>query len=57
VYVKGAPEKIVPMCTETLNQQVNPIKFGTDTQQTVIEQVVSMDMATSGLKPLTYAFK
>ena len=31
VYVKGAPEKVVPMCTETLNQQVNPIKFGTDT--------------------------
>lgn len=27
VYVKGAPEEVIPLCTETLNQDVNPVPF------------------------------
>ena len=36
VYVKGAPEEVVPLCEETLNQQVHPVKFSTEDRLTVL---------------------
>ena len=30
VYIKGAPEEVVPLCTETLNQDVNPVPFSSE---------------------------
>ena len=57
VYIKGAPEEVVPLCTETLNQDVNPVTFSKEDQLTVLQQVASVDMGMTGLKPLTYAFK
>lgn len=43
--MKGAPEEVVPRCTETLNQDVNPVTFTEEDQQTVLQQVASNDMA------------
>ena len=57
VYVKGAPEAVVPLCTETLDPNVQPITFTPEDQTTVLQQVASIDMGMTGLKPLTYAFK
>jgi len=57
VYVKGAPEEVVPLCKETLNADVEPVTFSKEDELSVLQQVVSTEMAQVGLKPLTYAFK
>lgn len=57
VYVKGAPEYVIPICTQTLDYQVQPIEFTENHYAAILGHVVSNEMASSGLKVLSYAFK
>lgn len=57
VYVKGAPEYVIPICTQTLDYQVQPIEFTENHYGSILGHVVSNEMAASGLKVLSYAFK
>lgn len=57
VYVKGAPEYVIPICTQSLDYQVQPIEFTENHYASILGHVVSNEMASSGLKTLSYAFK
>ena len=57
VYVKGAPEYVIPICTQTLDYSVQPIEFSENHYATILGHVVSNEMASSGLKVLSYAFR
>lgn len=56
VYVKGAPEEIISVCTQTLDAQVNPREFTARDQQGVLN-IVESQIAAHGYKPLSYGFK
>jgi len=53
VVVKGASEIVVERCTKTLNEEY----FDENTQQGILKDHISDDMAHKGLKVLTYAYK
>jgi Ca2+-transporting ATPase len=55
--VKGAPEYVIGLCTQTLSNDVTPIAFQENEQLNVLEHIVSRNMAQEGLKCLSYAFK
>lgn len=58
IYVKGAPEYVVPLCTETFDQHMQQKKdFDQSDLEKVLLDVVSGQMARDGLKPLSYAYK
>jgi len=57
IYVKGAPEAVIPACSQTLNHQVKPKAFTHEEQQGILENVVKHEMAEQGLKVLSFAFK
>lgn len=57
IYVKGAPEVVIPACSQTLNHQVKPKPFTNEDQQAILENVVNHEMAEQGLKVLSFAFK
>ena len=57
IYVKGAPEYVIALCTQSLNNQVKPVPFGENDQLNILQHVVSQSMAAHGMKTLTYAFK
>jgi magnesium-transporting ATPase (P-type) len=57
IYVKGAPEYVIPACSQTLNSQVKPKPFNTEDHTVLLDEVVGQQMAESGLKVISYAFK
>lgn len=59
VYVKGAPEYVIGLCSQTLtsNAQKKEGGLSENDQYALLQDVVSNQMAQSGLKVLTYAFK
>jgi Ca2+ transporting ATPase len=57
IYVKGAPEVVLPACSQTLNHQVKPKPFTQEHQQTILRRVVGSEMAERGEKVLSFAFK
>ena len=57
VYVKGAPEFVLPLCNQTLSNQVQPTEFSQDEANEILNVVVSSEMAKNSLKVLSYAFK
>jgi len=62
VYVKGAPEEVIPLCDRTLDVNIQTKKFTQDDKDALlIEHDMSSQnintMASEGLKVLTYAFK
>ena len=57
IYVKGAPEYVIPLCNQTLSSQVQPTEFNENDQMTILTQIVSNDMAQNRLKVLSFAFK
>lgn len=58
IYVKGAPETVVPLCTETFDQHMQQKKdFDSSDLEKVLIDVVSGQMAREGLKTLSYAYK
>jgi magnesium-transporting ATPase (P-type) len=57
IYVKGAPEYVIGLCSLTLSQQVKPVPFQESEHLNVMQHIVSSSMAVDGLKCLSYAFK
>ena len=51
IYVKGAPEVVLPACSQTLNHQVKPKPFTQEHQQTIwfVEAPVGLQ-GTHGLE-------
>jgi Ca2+ transporting ATPase len=57
IYVKGAPEEVIPLCTHTFELDGKEIDFEKDTKQYLLDGVISGDMARNGFKTLSYAYK
>jgi magnesium-transporting ATPase (P-type) len=58
VYVKGAPEYIVDLCTHTLNHDLSKHReLDHEEKELMLTNIISLQMAQEGLKVLTYAFK
>jgi magnesium-transporting ATPase (P-type) len=57
VYVKGAPEYIIDLCSFRITSNSDPKPFDYDSKAQVLQECVSESMAKQGLKVLTYAFK
>lgn len=57
VVVKGAPEQLVELCSNRMSENGEEIEFGDEDKDTVLNLIIKDGMATSGLKPLTYATK
>ena len=59
VYIKGAPEVIVPRCAATFSTEksMEAVQFQEEQMKYVRDDIVSEQMAEIGLKPITYAFK
>lgn len=57
VYIKGAPEYVVPMCTQTMGKNIKPKNIDSKDHSNILNRIVSGEMASQGLKVLTYAFK
>jgi magnesium-transporting ATPase (P-type) len=58
IYVKGAPEYILEqLCSMTLSHDMNHKEFPEEERLSILENVVSAQMAQEGLKVLSYAFK
>jgi len=56
IYVKGAPEMVIPMCNSTLNENILSEPFGQEEQERTL-RLVADEIAAAGHKPITYAFK
>lgn len=65
IYVKGAPEEVLKLCTQTLDQNAQPIQFLNDAKEGQLMQKQDgnpdekniWSMAADGLKVISYAFK
>lgn len=57
VYVKGAPELVMPLCNQTLDHNGNRKEFEDSDQGNILNHIVSNDMADQGLKVLSFAYK
>lgn len=57
IYVKGAPEFTLPFCTRTLDKENLPIELDGSKKQQLLEDVISSEMASNGLKVISLAFK
>jgi len=57
IYIKGAPEFVLPICSQTLDVNVQPKELTENDTATILNHIVSLEMAQGGLKVLSYAFK
>ena len=57
IYVKGAPEWVIPLCTQTFDAQMNSKEFNETEQNNILQHIVSQEMAMQGLKVISYAYK
>lgn len=57
IYVKGAPEYIMMLCSDTYDYQANQKELDDDEKFRILSDVVTDQMAAKGLKVLSYAFK
>jgi len=57
VYIKGAPEYVIPFCNKTLDYTAEVKDFDDNDVASILNEVVRNEMACQGLKPLSYAFK
>jgi len=57
LYVKGAPEMLIPLCDRTLNQQNEEIGGFADMHSFMLNSIVAGEMARNGFKTLSYAYK
>lgn len=56
VYVKGAPEEILPLCAQTLDTNIQPKNLSQKDQRAILG-IINNEMAAKRQKPLSYAFK
>lgn len=57
VYVKGAPEYIFQLSTETLDDHFQKMDFPEHKKDDILDNAISYYMAATGLKVISYAFK
>lgn len=58
VYIKGAPEEIIKLCSKVKDQSGGEEDLGYDwAQNNILEKVVANEMACLGLKVLSFAYK
>jgi len=57
VYVKGAPEYVLPLCNSTLSMSLQMDAFSQDDQYRILEDIIARQMAGNGHKPISFAFK
>lgn len=57
VYVKGAPEYLIPICEQTLDGDINKKPLSDGDREVILNDVVSNQMAKHGFKVLSYAFR
>lgn len=57
VYVKGAPEYVIPLCSQTFDQQMQTKDFPENDQLSLLKHCISQEMASTGLKVISYGFK
>jgi len=57
IYVKGAPEYVINLCTDTYDYSANQKELDDDEKYRILSDVVTDQMAATGLKVLSYAFK
>ena len=56
IYVKGAPEELIPLCTQTLDPNVQTVEFSEHDRQNVLG-IIENKIAKKGYKPLSYAVR
>jgi Ca2+ transporting ATPase len=56
IYVKGAPEEVIPLCNATVDNEILSVEFGREDQERVLEHI-NNEICGYGHKPITYAFK
>lgn len=57
VVVKGAPEEIIPRCTQELDRDNETRQFSEDDHANLLEGVISNKIAKQGMKPLSIAYR
>lgn len=59
VVVKGAPERVIPMCVSQLDGSNDSADFegSGDQGQELLDNIVSAEMAQQGLKPIVIAYR
>lgn len=57
IYVKGAPEFVIPFSTQTFDSQNEAVEFGDELKENLLEDAISTQMAAHGLKVISYAYK
>ena len=57
IYVKGAPEYIVNLCSDTYDFQANQKELDDDEKYRILSDIVTDQMAARGLKTLSFAYK
>lgn len=57
VYVKGAPELIIPLCVDTLNEQGDLQELNDGEKEYIIFDQISNQMACNELKTISFAYK
>jgi len=57
VYVKGAPEYIFQLSTETLDDHYQKTEFPEHKKDDILNNTIGHEMAATGLKVISYAFK
>ena len=57
IYVKGAPEYVINLCSDTYDFHANPTELDDDEKFRILSDIVTDQMAATGLKVLSYAFK
>lgn len=57
LYMKGAPEAIIPVCTKTLSPEGKATAFSGEDRGTIFGEVILTEMAEKGLKLVSFAYK
>lgn len=57
VIVKGAPEYILPMCTQVLNSQSRIVDLTKHKNEEILDVEIRGKCCRKGLKTIVYAFK
>lgn len=57
IYVKGAPEEVMKLCSFTLTKDVKPTRMSSDLRKSILSNIVDANMAADGQKVMSFAFK
>lgn len=57
IYVKGAPEEVMKLCSFTLTRDVKPTRMSGELRKQILGKIVDEHMAQDGQKVLSFAFK